>query len=167
MALANTGKNRSGSTGIRSKRLAYLRGKLLERRKNILFKLHRDATAPKEKPASGPGDEYDQANDSSDLEMQYGIVQIDAAHLEEVEAALKKIEDGTYGKCERCDSQIPAARLRIMPFASLCVKCKEVEERSRKRMALTYETSWARVDGGGVEEPVSSDGMVDALDKGE
>ena len=43
----------------------------------------------------------------------------------EVVAALKRIEDGSYGLCERCGQPIPAERLEALPTARLCVTCKQ------------------------------------------
>lgn len=45
-----------------------------------------------------------------------------------VEAALKRIDDGSYGCCVRCDGEIGFKRLTAMPHASFCIKCQEEEE---------------------------------------
>jgi DnaK suppressor protein len=45
------------------------------------------------------------------------------AHLVEVDAALARLEAGTYGRCERCGGPIPAARLAARPTATTCVRC--------------------------------------------
>jgi RNA polymerase-binding protein DksA len=45
--------------------------------------------------------------------------------LDEVVQALARIEDGTYGRCEDCDAQIPAERLRARPAARFCVRCQQ------------------------------------------
>jgi RNA polymerase-binding transcription factor DksA len=44
--------------------------------------------------------------------------------VEEIDIAVAKIHDGTYGVCEQCYSTIPKERLRALPHASLCVQCK-------------------------------------------
>jgi DnaK suppressor protein len=44
--------------------------------------------------------------------------------IEEIDAALAKIETGTYGICEQCGERIPKERLKALPYARLCVKCK-------------------------------------------
>jgi RNA polymerase-binding protein DksA len=49
--------------------------------------------------------------------------------LDEVNAALSRLEAGIYGVCERCARPIPLARLRAMPTARYCVECQELEER--------------------------------------
>ncbi|MDP9418870.1 MAG: TraR/DksA C4-type zinc finger protein [Actinomycetota bacterium] len=46
------------------------------------------------------------------------------ASVEEIDRALAKIEQGTYGVCEKCGEHIPRERLRALPHASLCVRCK-------------------------------------------
>jgi DnaK suppressor protein len=43
--------------------------------------------------------------------------------LGRIEAALERIEDGTYGICEECGVKIPKKRLNAIPFAAMCVKC--------------------------------------------
>jgi DnaK suppressor protein len=51
--------------------------------------------------------------------------------LDEVNAALGRLEAGTYGVCEQCSRPIPLARLRAMPSARYCVECQAIEERRR------------------------------------
>jgi RNA polymerase-binding transcription factor DksA len=54
------------------------------------------------------------------------------ADLEEkIERALAKIDAGTYGLCERCGKPIEKARIRALPYASLCLSDKQAEERLR------------------------------------
>lgn len=59
--------------------------------------------------------------------------QIDAKtdHLNAVEKALTKVEEGTYGQCERCGKDIPPQRLAAMPWAIYDVECEEILESSR------------------------------------
>jgi len=51
--------------------------------------------------------------------------------LEDVQAALGRIDKGTYGKCEACGKDIPAERLEAIPAASLCVACKSKSQSQR------------------------------------
>ncbi len=48
--------------------------------------------------------------------------------LGSIDAALARIEEGTYGVCTRCGKEIPPERLEAMPAAELCITCKEWEE---------------------------------------
>jgi len=60
--------------------------------------------------------------------------------LESVQAALKAMDKGTYGICERCGAEIPVERLEAYPDASLCVKCQaEVERLMRRGMYRELE----------------------------
>jgi DnaK suppressor protein len=51
--------------------------------------------------------------------------------LEKVQSALKRMDAGTYGECERCGRPIDKARLKALPYAVLCIDCKKAEERVR------------------------------------
>ena len=46
----------------------------------------------------------------------------------EIDRALATIEDGAYGLCGRCGQQIPPERLDAVPYATMCVSCKQLEE---------------------------------------
>ena len=49
----------------------------------------------------------------------------------QIDRALERIDDGTYGSCDRCGKPIDAARIKALPHASLCMDCKRREERAR------------------------------------
>jgi RNA polymerase-binding transcription factor len=51
--------------------------------------------------------------------------------MERIDKALGKIEDGTYGLCDRCGKPIEKLRLKALPYANLCIKDKQAEERVR------------------------------------
>jgi DnaK suppressor protein len=53
--------------------------------------------------------------------------------LEKIEKALVRMDEGTFGICERCGKPIEKARLKALPYASLCIKDKTAEERARGR----------------------------------
>src|SRR3990172_2249058 len=69
---------------------------------------------------------------SSTFEREKGLALESSVQqmLAQVEKALGRIEDGTYGICQRCGDPIDIARLRVLPFATLCIRCKELEEKS-------------------------------------
>ena len=48
--------------------------------------------------------------------------------LEQVEGALERFEEGTYGLCERCEGEIDPARLKALPYATLCLSCQQRRE---------------------------------------
>ncbi|GEP33993.1 DnaK suppressor protein [Nocardioides szechwanensis] len=53
----------------------------------------------------------------------YALVRQATQHLDEVDAALSRLDDGTYGRCEVCGNAIAAARLEVRPTARTCVAC--------------------------------------------
>ncbi len=55
--------------------------------------------------------------------------------LKKIQKALDKIDGGTFGLCEACDSQITIKRLEARPETTLCIKCKEEQEREEKDFA--------------------------------
>ncbi len=56
-------------------------------------------------------------------------------YLAKIDRALEKIHDGTFGICESCEEPIDAARLEARPVTTLCIQCKEDQERREKSMA--------------------------------
>jgi DnaK suppressor protein len=50
--------------------------------------------------------------------------------IEKIDRAMERIEEGTYGLCERCGRPIEKARIRALPYASLCIKDKQAQERA-------------------------------------
>ena len=151
---------------LHRKRMAYLRGKLLEKRRELLGVVSRGVTAPREKPSVMPGDDLDIAEESNDTEIHYGIAEIELASLNAVEQALRKLADGTYGLCERCSGRIPASRLKVMPFASLCLKCKEKEEAAAKAGAGMGEGKWSRVETESDESRIL-DHVIEGISRGD
>jgi RNA polymerase-binding transcription factor len=51
--------------------------------------------------------------------------------LEQVDKALERVADGTYGICENCGKPIPPERLEARPFATLCINCQQLREAHR------------------------------------
>ncbi|HVA21998.1 MAG TPA: TraR/DksA family transcriptional regulator [Candidatus Micrarchaeia archaeon] len=45
--------------------------------------------------------------------------------MQDVEHALRRLDAGRYGRCEVCDAEIPPGRLAVLPWATVCVACKE------------------------------------------
>lgn len=74
------------------------------------------------------GDELDTANQTFEREMMFELTNGERLILEDIEAALRKIEKEDFGVCESCHKKIPAARLRAMPWARNCVSCQSKTE---------------------------------------
>jgi DnaK suppressor protein len=71
----------------------------------------------------------DVATDTYDREFSMGLVSNERRLIYEFDDALKKIEEGTYGICEDCKSFIAKTRLKVIPYARLCLKCQEKKEK--------------------------------------
>jgi len=65
----------------------------------------------------------DTATVTYDRELDYTLEENSEHVLAEIDAALKRIEDGTYGTCTNCGKEISVGRLEAYPWASLCIDC--------------------------------------------
>jgi RNA polymerase-binding protein DksA len=70
----------------------------------------------------------DRASDNFVRDLKIGVLENTDAEICDINHALDKIEDGSYGECEECGAEIPVRRLKALPFARLCVSCKEQDE---------------------------------------
>ena len=70
----------------------------------------------------------DTATVTYDRELDYTLEENSEHVLAEIDAALKRIEDGTYGTCTSCGKQIAPERLEARPWATLCIDCQRQRE---------------------------------------
>lgn len=131
-------------------KLSKLKKKDLERYRKILREIRKkvardlehleDGTLKKsQRDAAGDLSGYalhmaDVATDNFDLEFNLGLATTEQQSLNLIDAALRRIEEGTYGLCEECAKAIPQKRLLAMPHAQLCLKCQEEEEKHKRRL---------------------------------
>jgi RNA polymerase-binding protein DksA len=73
----------------------------------------------------------DMASDEEALAMNLRILATEENILEQLDQAIDKIERGTYGTCESCRKPIGKARLTALPFARLCIDCRQHKEAGR------------------------------------
>ena len=82
---------------------------------------------------TGMTDNYDHVGETAtatlDREIDYTLGENSGQVLAEIDAALKRVEDGTYGICVSCGREIAVERLEAYPWASLCIDCKRQAER--------------------------------------
>lgn len=110
---------------------------LLKQREDLLGEIKRIAkeSLKSQKEASGDLSGYshhmaDMASDSYDRELSLNIASGEQEIIYEIDEALKRIEEGTYGKCLSCDKKIPAVRLKAVAYATCCIGCQSKEENS-------------------------------------
>lgn len=114
------------------KELAVFKKIILKFKEDILEgikHISEDTLKKSQKEAAGDISGYtyhmaDVATDNYDREFSLGLVSADSKMLYEIEDALKKIEDATFGVCESCKQLISKNRLKVVPSARLCVKCQ-------------------------------------------
>ena len=101
---------------------------LFERREQLLTNLGR-LTGSASRASSRPvGDRVDDAVTDLEVDSSYAIAEQEAQELRLIDTALDHIENGTYGICEECGNPIEKPRLKALPYAVLCLKCKQAEE---------------------------------------
>ena len=74
------------------------------------------------------GDEADIATRSVEKEMLFELTDSEKQTLDMIEAALRKIEKGVYGRCESCHKNISRGRMEVMPWARYCIRCQAENE---------------------------------------
>jgi len=112
---------------IDRERYLLLRGILEDRRREIHEKLRslREGI-PMETPDVRDAEE--QSVDDFVREVDLALMQMKTETLKKIDQAIFRLDEGTYGRCEDCDAEIPPARLRALPFAALCRDCQAEAE---------------------------------------
>ncbi len=100
---------------IRAKLVAE-RNELAERVRKIEARIQRS-----EKPLEQ--DFAEQAVEQENDEVLDALDQVGRKELESIEAAIKRIDEGTYGSCVQCGGEVSAERLKVIPYADKCRKC--------------------------------------------
>ena len=119
----------------RKNRYNELRQMLEERRRELMNEVQgkiRDVRTD----GSKDREVFDQG-ESSEVDIQedieFALIQMKSETLNKVDAALRRLEDGTYGDCFECGEEISQARLRALPFAVRCKDCEEARETAEQR----------------------------------
>ena len=88
----------------------------------------------------GKTNEVFDAVESSEADIQddieFALIQMKSETLNKIDAALRRLEEGTYGDCFECGDEISEARLRALPFAVRCKDCEEARETAEQRERL-------------------------------
>ena len=82
--------------------------------------------------ASREADEVDQASKDIDQSLLLRLRDRDRKLLGKISKAIVKIDQGTYGECEACGDEIGVRRLLARPVSTLCIACKELQERNEQ-----------------------------------
>ncbi len=124
--------DQDGNGTMQDDRKTTLRTMLLERRQVLtreideLIARHRsDQLLQREQSVADTGDRSLQ---DSTGEQQISILEVRNRMRNQIDEALHRLQDGTYGTCEDCASEISPERLKAMPFARRCVECQQKAE---------------------------------------
>lgn len=74
-------------------------------------------------------DELDQATELIEQMTGFAVSSNFHHNMIEVDAALKRIENNTFGKCTNCQKEIPLKRLQVLPFTQYCIECQRESEK--------------------------------------
>jgi DnaK suppressor protein len=113
-----------------------LRQRLKEERDRLIKQQEQNrAAAPvvgEMKEGSPYGKKEEGASEAFELEKRLALEKRLMVTLAEVEHALRKFEEGTYGVCDTCGRSVEIARLEVLPQANLCLTCKALQSKNAK-----------------------------------
>jgi len=101
------------------------------------------------------GDIYDQASSERDRELGLLLGDREREKLHNIDEALLRIHENEYGICEECDEEIPIGRLKVLPFARHCVKCKtDLEKLHAQTRRFEEDRTYREIPIGSEEEDI-------------
>ena len=109
---------------LQRERLLALRASLL----GDMTQMEDDSLKDHSKTSSIPTDMEELGSDNADQELTLSLLGGEEDALDQIEAALQRIEDGSYGECETCGVKIPKSRLETIPYTAQCVRCASQQE---------------------------------------
>ena len=120
---------------MRKDRLTYFRKRLLEKERQLVDEVGRTAHYGKDQDDDSIKDLGDQANTAYTREFFFELGNGDRRVLRDVVSALQRIDEGSFGACERCGEPIAEKRLEALPFARYCIDCQRVVEQEERMAA--------------------------------
>lgn len=106
---------------------------LLNRKSSILNKSN-EFKAEQSRERGNVSEDAEAVSMDLDLSLSIQLHERDRMVLFQIDRALGKLEDGTYGQCECCGETIALNRLKASPFVTLCIACKEEQEDPRSTL---------------------------------
>jgi DnaK suppressor protein len=125
---------------------------LVKMREELVQEIGRRSKATTEAGAQDIGDILDSVSEERTRELDMILTDREKRKLHQIDDALDRIEDGTYGQCDECGVKIPKARLKVLPFAKFCVEFQEKSEREEKYTREEPEEGIKKVPMGEAEE---------------
>ena len=113
---------------MKATKLKELQRRLEEKRKELLSGVRTRSATSLQAGDDGIQDIADQATSAYTKEFLLSLGDAERRLLRQVDAALGKMRQNTYGLCEKCEAEISEKRLEALPFATYCIACQEQEE---------------------------------------
>lgn len=122
----------TGETDVNKTQLKKFKTLLVEKRDEIVKKAKQTLEEDMTLDANDLPDEMDLASSEYLQSFTFRLRGREKSFLDKITKALKKIDDGSFGVCEECGEEISVKRLEARPETTLCIKCKEDQERMEK-----------------------------------
>jgi DnaK suppressor protein len=129
----------------RQEALLRLHKTLVARRDELLMKLREDRSNLSNTGPGSTGDAADAAFEAGSEEMASQLAEMDSREVEQIERALSRLKQGTYGVCESCGGKIALGRLNALPFCTMCIECQREMEMYPGWEAPSHAASWEKV----------------------
>jgi len=120
---------------MEEKQLKYFQIILLNEKKRIEKSLRSIIIDLQDNAGQLSSDEIDEANSMNQTSMSLRMKERDKRLLKKINLALQRISEGNYGECDSCEEYIGAKRLKIRPVTTLCIMCKEIQEKEESHFA--------------------------------
>ena len=111
------------------RRVRVFRDRLMDRRESLVGQVQQAELYSRERDAEATQDPADMAANAYTKELLMSMSTNDRQLLESIDAALFRIADGDYGKCDHCGEPIQDKRLEAVPWARHCLRCQDLNER--------------------------------------
>ena len=118
--------------------------RLVNRRTAIRRVLAGDVNALNSFRDTGVGDELDDTLFNEQAEIESQLAEVESRELGRIDAALEKIRQGNYGRCDTCGQSIKVDRLQAVPYATECIRCARAAERRVERFGI--RGGWDRIE---------------------
>jgi DnaK suppressor protein len=122
------------SKALNKKELKKFQEQLQDKKKELLERARQMLSDGMMLDTNDLPDEMDLASSEYIQSFEFRLRGREKSLLAKLDLALKKIDDGTFGVCETCEEPLGKKRLEARPETSLCIKCKEDQEREERTM---------------------------------
>lgn len=125
---------------------------LEEMRAQLLRSVQAELHEGREQTKDEGMDTYDVASDARDKEISLILTDRDRDKLQAIDDALGRIQGGSYGVCESCESDVAEGRLEALPFTRLCINCQAEREKEAKSQKRDEDRTYRRLATSEVDE---------------